>query len=63
MNCARYGCSLKDHCKGGVEHSNYKEEARMVPLKWRRPSKPCQVRHCLVPLCSCVDFVESEVAA
>ena len=63
MKCARCGCAASDHCRSNIEHSNYKEEARMVPLDWRRPAAKCKTRHCMVPLCSCVDLVESEAAA
>lgn len=62
MICANCPHDLKDHCKGGVVHGNYKEEARMVPIGWRRPSSPCISRHCQATLCCCLDFVEPEEA-
>lgn len=61
--CARCGHALSKHCKGNVEHGDYKEEARMVAAEWRRRSVTCHVRHCLNPLCSCVDFVDPDPSA
>jgi hypothetical protein len=56
--CARCECKRSKHCKGEQTHGNYKEDSRMVPLKWRKDAVVCHTRHCLEPMCSCVDFVE-----
>lgn len=58
MNCARCDHPLKKHCKGDQQHSNHKEDARMVAADDRKMTSTCHTRHCLEPLCSCVDFVE-----
>ena len=60
MDCASCGHGLADHCKGGDLHSCHKEDSRMVPIKYRVGSVVCRTRHCLQPLCCCVDFVEPE---
>jgi hypothetical protein len=46
------------HCKGNQTHTHYKEDVRMVEAKWRKGTHVCHTRHCLAPLCDCVDFVE-----
>ena len=51
---------VKKHCKVGTQHSSYKEDARMVEIKWRKLTVNCVSRHCLEPLCDCTDFVETE---
>jgi hypothetical protein len=56
--CARCGHDRRDHCRPGTSHGSYKEEARMVPLEWRRHNVTCITAHRLQPLCSCVDFVD-----
>jgi hypothetical protein len=56
--CKRCEHPLSEHCKGGVRHADHKEEARMVPLKYRKGTVTCISRHCENPLCSCVDFIE-----
>lgn len=61
--CAFCQCPLSLHCKGNLAHSDHKEEARMVELKWRRGTSICKTRHCLTPLCCCVDFQEPKDAA
>jgi hypothetical protein len=43
------------HCKGGQRHAYHKDEARMM----RQPQvHVCASRHCLEPLCDCVDYRE-----
>lgn len=59
MICQRCEHTEADHCKGGVEHFDHKEESRMMRLQDRRKKTPCAVRHCLQPLCSCVDFAQT----
>lgn len=54
MNCDRCDHSIEKHCKSGVKHVNHKQEMWPVAKDWHI----CKVRHCLLPLCSCVDFVE-----
>lgn len=54
MICARCEHHDKDHCKGGQVHSSPKEAQAMAG----RGSSICIVRHCLHPLCSCVELVE-----
>ena len=54
-NCNRCGHPLKAHCKGGVNHGNYKEDARMIPMEYRSATSPCKTKHCNEPLCSCVE--------
>lgn len=56
MDCERCGHAAKDHCKGNVEHSNWKDEHRQNGLPPR--VSMCHTRHCLMPLCSCVDLIE-----
>lgn len=42
----------------GTQHSGYKDQARMV----KNPEMTtCATRHCLEPLCDCVDFNEAAV--
>lgn len=44
----------KDHCKGGVAHSYYKDTMRMA----KNPrSHTCVSRHCEQPLCDCLDYI------
>jgi hypothetical protein len=56
--CKRCDHPLSAHCKGEQQHTNHKEDARMVPLKWRHGSVTCHTRHCDNPLCSCVVFIK-----
>lgn len=55
MKC-KCGHESKKHCVGGVSHDGYKFAARMV-----RDPHPhiCPTRHCLEPLCDCVDYSEA----
>lgn len=62
MNCERCGHSERQHCKGGELHSDHKEDARMIPIKWRKNTVTCGTRHCEEPLCSCVEFVSAEIS-
>lgn len=56
MKCLRCDHELADHRKGGQKHTNFKDEMRMV----RQPrTNICPTRHCLQPMCSCVDFQEA----
>lgn len=57
MKCLRCEHVDSDHCKGGVMHFNHKEESRMVPVADRAPKQACAARHCLQPLCSCVELI------
>lgn len=51
MKCARCDCDEKAHCKGNVVHvGHYKSDREYVVT--------CVSRHCLNPMCSCVDFIE-----
>ena len=46
--CGKCGHALKKHCKGKDWHGD-----------WRGPgSGNCVSRHCMEPLCSCVEYVE-----
>jgi hypothetical protein len=56
VNCARCGHRLADHCEGDQRHAHYKDEMRMA----KTPRVyVCTTRHCLQPLCTCIDFVEA----
>ena len=57
MDCARCGHSEEKHCKSGVKHVNHKQEMWPVPNHWHI----CAVKHCLLALCSCVDFVAPQL--
>lgn len=58
MNCARCDHPESRHCKGGVKHvSQYKGASVNEVIR------TCVSRHCLNPLCSCVDFVEPKYEA
>lgn len=51
MNCERCEHPEKKHCPGKIVHvGSYKGNREYVVT--------CVGRHCLNPLCSCVDFVE-----
>ena len=54
------GARLSAHCRSGVLHTDHKEDARMVPNDRRTGNHVCHTRHCLAPLCSCVDFQEAK---
>lgn len=58
--CLYCGHPLSDHCKGGIEHTSYKEDARMVPNEMRTGNHTCVSRHCKQPLCCCTDYLEPE---
>lgn len=58
--CLRCEHPVSAHCKGEQLHTDHKEDARMVPQRWRRNNTICHTRHCLYPLCSCVDLVLGE---
>jgi hypothetical protein len=53
MDCERCGHPTERHCKGGVQHVSQYKGASVNEVK-----RICVGRHCLNPLCSCVDFVE-----
>jgi hypothetical protein len=55
MKCAYCDHDEKDHCKGGVSHSAYKDEMRMTR---HARVHVCTTRHCLATLCCCTDYVE-----
>lgn len=57
-DCLWCGHPPSDHCKGGVEHTHYKEDARMVPVEMRTGTHTCVSRHCKQPLCSCTEYLE-----
>lgn len=52
MICQRCEHDEKRHCKGKVEHVSQYKGASVNEVK-----RTCVSRHCLNPLCSCVDFV------
>lgn len=43
-----------------AQQRDHKEDARMVPNDRRTGNHVCHTRHCLAPLCSCVDFQEAK---
>jgi hypothetical protein len=51
---------LSKHCKGNQQHTDPKEDSRMMAVKDRKGTFICHTRHCLAPLCSCVDFREKK---
>lgn len=55
MSCAYCGPTHK-HCKGEVRHAFYKDELRQAP---NMRTSVCHTRHCLEPMCDCVDYVEA----
>jgi len=57
MKCEFCNHEDKDHCKGGELHSDHKEDARMVEIKYRKGSRVCVSRHCDQPLCCCLAFI------
>jgi hypothetical protein len=63
MNCARCDHTRAEHCTAGTQHTDHKEDARMVPIEWRHGTTKCVTNHCNQPLCSCVDFIEGETNA
>lgn len=58
--CRRCTHPLTAHCKSEQLHTDHKEDSRMVEPKWRKGNVICHTRHCLNPLCSCVDFIPGE---
>ena len=53
MDCACCTHPEKSHCKSGVAHSTYKDQARMTPTP---TLTTCVSRHCTEPICSCLDY-------
>jgi hypothetical protein len=53
MTCAYCQHAEEEHCKGQVRHQHYKDEMRQVV---HSRTRVCHVRHCLQPLCDCVNF-------
>lgn len=51
------GAPLSRHCKANIEHSDYKDEMKQNGATPR--THVCKTRHCLDPLCCCVDFQEA----
>jgi hypothetical protein len=50
--CGYCRMPLSKHCRGNVEHiDEYKNRIYRVT---------CRTRHCLAPLCDCVDYVEPQ---
>ena len=53
--CARCDHPRARHCAGGIDHiHSYKGNQEYHVT--------CHTRHCLNPLCSCIDFVERSEA-
>ena len=61
--CKRCDHELSRHCKSNQSHGCHKDESRMIPLKYQKKPHICQTRHCLNPICSCVDFIEPDPPA
>ena len=61
MKCARCDHDLSKHCPGHVRHVDHKYE--MWPQAPPGSIRVCEVRHCLLPLCSCVNFIEPKESA
>lgn len=57
MICSRCGHEDQRHCKSGVWHTSAKEDSRMLAIRDRKGDIRCTTRHCLEPLCSCVDLI------
>ena len=55
MNCTRCQHPLDQHCKSEVAHADMKDEKPGITPR----VTVCHTRHCLNPLCSCVDFEEA----
>jgi hypothetical protein len=51
--CGYCDHSVDKHCRGEIRHANYKDELRQAPVMRTRV---CHTRHCLEPLCDCVDL-------
>jgi len=58
--CTRCDHPLSQHCRGEQQHTDHKEDSRMIPPRWRKGTLTCHTRHCDNPLCSCVDFKETK---
>jgi hypothetical protein len=54
MKCVYCPHDDSKHCRGEVRHQNYKDEMRQV-INSR--THVCHTRHCLEPMCDCVDLV------
>lgn len=50
--CAYCQMPKSIHCKGNVDHTDDRK-AHHVTVR-------CKTRHCLAPLCDCLDYVEPE---
>ena len=60
MNCAYCGHPEANHCKGGKEHKEWKEDQR----QWKVTRiTTCVSRHCDNAMCCCVDFKAPESRA
>jgi len=57
--CRRCDHPPSDHCKGNVPHGYHKED--MWPADQRTRTTVCHTRHCNMPICSCIDFIEQEI--
>lgn len=56
MSCACCDHAEKAHCKGGVKHTTYKDQARQLP---NPGTYTCKGRHCTEPICCCLNFAET----
>lgn len=56
QDLCRCGHPRKDHCKGKVFHSNYKDAMRQVP---HPRGSVCLSTHCEAPICCCTNFREA----
>lgn len=52
MNCSRCDHPDSRHCKGEITHVSQYKGASVCEVV-----RVCVSRHCLNPLCSCVDFI------
>jgi hypothetical protein len=59
--CSYCNHLLSTHCKGGVPHTNYKEDSHMLAVADRRATAICAGKHCLNPLCDCPAFVHQQI--
>jgi hypothetical protein len=57
MNCIRCGHPKSDHCAGGKLHGDLKEAGKMLP---HARQTRCVSTHCENPMCSCIEYIESE---
>lgn len=49
--------AMSDHCKGGVNHVNYKDAMKNAGMHMVQRTTKCISRHCNVGLCSCTGGV------